>query len=131
MADFEKAGLLCVRDGRVLLCRKMHTTPLLILPGGGIEPGETAEECLHREVAEELGAVRLGALEYLGVYESPAAVAGKTVKVELFSGALLGEPQAASEIKELIWFGPGDDPASLAPSLRDVIFPDLTRRGIL
>jgi hypothetical protein len=51
--------------------------------------------------------------------------------VELFVGTLTGEARAASEIKELVWFGAGDDFGLLAPSLREVIFPDLVRRGIL
>lgn len=131
MADFEKAGLLAVRDGRVLLCRKKHTTALLILPGGVIEPGESWEECLRREVAEELAGVTLGVVERLGRYESPAAVEGKTVAVELFAGELAGEPRAASEIKELVWFGAEDAAGLLAPSLRETIFPDLARRGLL
>lgn len=131
MADFEKAGLLAVRDGRVLLCRKKHTTALLILPGGVKEAGETAEECLRREVREELGDVELGPLTILGDYVSAAAIPGKTVRVELFAGELVGEPRAAAEIKELVWFGAGDDPALLAPSLREVIFPDLARRGLI
>ena len=54
--DYDKVGLLVVRDNRVLLCRKKHTTSLLILPGGCFEPGETAAECLRREVREELAA---------------------------------------------------------------------------
>jgi 8-oxo-dGTP diphosphatase len=131
MADYEKAGLLTVRDGRVLLCRKKHTTALLILPGGVMEAGETAEACLRREVREELGEVRMGELTRLGTYESPAAVEGKTVRVELFGGELDGEPRAAAEIRELVWFGEGDDRAQLAPSLREMIFPDLERRGLL
>ena len=131
MADFEKAGLVAVRDGRVLLCRKKHTTSLLILPGGVMEPGETAEECLRREVAEELDGVALGEVLFVGSYLSAAAVEGKTVRVELFVGTLTGEARAASEIKELVWFGAGDDFGLLAPSLREVIFPDLVRRGIL
>ena len=131
MADFEKAGLITVRDGRVLLCRKKHTTSLLILPGGVMEAGETAEECLRREIGEELAGVTLGAVRFVGSYESPAAVVGKTVRVELFVGALIGEARAASEIKELVWFGAEDDVDLLAPSLREVIFPDLVRRGIL
>lgn len=131
MADFEKAGLITVRDGRVLLCRKKHTTALLILPGGVMEAGESAEECLHREVREELGVNRLLEVSFLGRYESPAAVPGKTVQVDLYWGVLAEEPRAESEIKELVWFGDGDDAAQLAPSLRDLILPDLIRRGTL
>ncbi|HEU0122653.1 MAG TPA: NUDIX domain-containing protein [Bryobacteraceae bacterium] len=131
MADFEKAGLLAVREGRVLLCRKKHTTALLILPGGVKETGETAEDCLRREVREELGEVGLGTLTFVGDYTSGAAVAGKTVRVELFAGELDGEPRAESEIRELVWFGKDDDAGLLAPSLREVIFPDLVRRGLL
>jgi 8-oxo-dGTP pyrophosphatase MutT (NUDIX family) len=131
MVDFEKAGLLTIRDGRVLLCRKKHTTSLLILPGGVKEPGETAEACLRREVREELGEIELGPLIHLGDYHSPAAVPGKTVHVKLYGGNLKGAPYAASEIKELIWFGADDDQSLLAPSLREIIFPDLVERGIL
>ena len=38
---------------------------------------------------------------------------------------------AAADIKELVWFGADDDPALLAPSLGDLIFPELVRRGLL
>ena len=122
MADFEKAGLLTFRNGRVLLCRKKHSTSLLILPGGVMEPGESPEDCLRREIREELGEVQLGPLQYLGSFESPAAIPGKTVKIVLFSASLEGEPRAASEIKELVWFGPEDDQSLLAPSLRGLLF---------
>ena len=52
MADIEKAGLLLLRESRILLCRKKRGSPLLILPGGKFEPGETAIECLVRELRE-------------------------------------------------------------------------------
>jgi 8-oxo-dGTP diphosphatase len=132
MADYHKAGLLYVKDGRVLLCRKKYTTSLLILPGGTLERGETAEECLKRECREELGEVKVSNLRYLGDYESSAAGQdGLTVKIELYAGDLEGTPVAHSEIQDLVWFGPRDDAALLAPSLRNVIFPDLRRRGLI
>jgi 8-oxo-dGTP diphosphatase len=132
MADIHKAGLLHFKDGRVLLCRKKRDTSLLILPGGKVESGETAEECLRRECHEELGDVEVLNLSHLGDYESPAAgQEGKIVKIALFAGDLKGNAAAHSEIQELVWFGPRDDPQQLAPSLRNVIFPDLHRRGIL
>ena len=71
-------------------------------------------------------------LNYLGDYEGPAAgPGGKTVRIELYAGELEGTPAPHSEIQELIWFGPRDDAALLAPSLRNIIFPDLRRRGLL
>ncbi len=132
MADYHKAGLLHLKDGRVLLCRKKRSTSLLILPGGKVEPGESAEECVGRECREELGDVEISDLRHLGSYESPAAGEdAKTVRIELYAGELHGAPVAHSEIHELVWFGPHDDDALLAPSLRNVIFPDLRRRGLI
>lgn len=132
MAAYHKAGLLYLKDGRVLLCRKKHTTSLLILPGGKLEPGETAEECLRRECREELGEVEVSNLHYLGDYESSAAGQdSKTVKIALYAGELEGTPAPHSEIGELVWFGPHDNQALLAPSLRNIIFPDLRRRGFI
>ncbi len=127
--DYDKVGLLANRDGRILLCRKIHTTALLILPGGCFEPGETAAQCLERELREELGEVRIEGVEYVGTYTDRAAGSGdgppKTVRIELYRGELVGDPAPHSEIKELVWFGEGDDRGQLSPSLVNRILPDL------
>jgi 8-oxo-dGTP diphosphatase len=130
--DYDKVGLLAIRDGRILLCRKKHTTSLLILPGGCFEPGETAGECLNRELREELGDVQIDIAEYVGTYTDTAAgSSSKTVRIELFRAELIGDPAPHSEIKELVWFGERDNRAQLAPSLVNKILPDLIARGIL
>jgi 8-oxo-dGTP diphosphatase len=133
MKRIEKAGLLAIRDGRVLLCRKSAGTALLILPGGKYEPGETAEVCLAREIAEELGAVRMDGVRFVGTYEDRAAgaEATTTVRSDLYAAELIGEPAPSSEIRELIWFGEHDDRSQLSPSLRNKILPDLAARGML
>ena len=47
-----------VRDGRVLIARRpdhVHQGGLLEFPGGKVEPGETVQAALVREIAEETG----------------------------------------------------------------------------
>lgn len=128
----DKVGLLTIRDGKVLLCRKTRGHALLILPGGKREPGESSLECLARELREELGDVAAASPELVGVYTHAAAGAkDKIVRIELYRADLIGEAQAQSEIGELVWFGAGDDRATLAPSLAELIVPDLMARGLL
>jgi ADP-ribose pyrophosphatase YjhB (NUDIX family) len=57
----------CVREGKVLLCRRVGTR-LTFLPGGHVEFREPARAALARELREELGCpARVGRL--LGVAE--------------------------------------------------------------
>ena len=131
--DIVKAGLLVIRDNRMLLCRKNRDTDLLIVPGGKLDPGETDEACLHREVAEELGpTLRIQNLVYIGTYRDVAAGAEhRIVEVRLYRGDLSAEPAPHAEIAELIWFAPTDDTTRLSATLRNKILPDLLRQGIL
>ena len=48
------ARALILRDGSVLLCRNLEHG-YFYLPGGHVEPGETAAEACRRELQEELG----------------------------------------------------------------------------
>lgn len=59
-------------DLYVLMIRRAHDpfAGHLALPGGHVDTGEDIEDAAHRELAEETG-LRLGLLEYVGVYAKP------------------------------------------------------------
>ena len=61
VSERKRAAAVIVRDGRVLMVhersRRSGGGEWWTLPGGGLEPGETAEEAMRREVFEETGLV--------------------------------------------------------------------------
>lgn len=60
--------LLAVEDGRILLVRHTYLEGWY-LPGGGVQAGESLEEAIRREAAEEAGAV-LDDVRLFGAYSS-------------------------------------------------------------
>lgn len=81
MREYEIAGIetiargICIRDGRLLLCRAKGAATSY-LPGGHIEFGENGREALRREMREEAGIeVKLGA--FRGVVENSFLQHGK------------------------------------------------------
>ncbi len=80
---------------------------------GFVEPGETLEEAVRREVAEEVG-VELGAVRYFGSQPWPLP---HSLMVGFRAEWAAGDPVADGyEIAEARWFGPGGLP-ELPPPL--------------
>lgn len=137
MADVNKIGLLLLSfDGtKFLACEKdkADVTSDFIMPGGQVEDGESDEECLVREIREEL-AVEVdenSGLKYLGEYIDVAAgLPGKYVSIKLYEGKIVGEPKPSQEIIRLHWIGKEGSPR-LSPIIRNKILPDLIARGML
>jgi 8-oxo-dGTP pyrophosphatase MutT (NUDIX family) len=111
--------------GETLLVRKRGTAAFM-QPGGKPDADETKVGALEREIAEELGCgVERSTCRSLGRFFAPAAnEPGWTVEAELFSARLLGEIRLDSEIEEVIWIDPDDEPAiEFAPLTRCYALP--------
>ena len=61
------------RDGEILLLKRAlgALSGSWYLPGGGLDPGETLEQCAARELREEAGFVPDGPLELIGLIQIP------------------------------------------------------------
>ena len=49
------AAILRNREGKILVCERIHIPNAWQFPQGGVDKGETAEEAVTRELGEEIG----------------------------------------------------------------------------
>ena len=90
----EVSAALIFRNGKILITQrhaKSHLGGFWEFPGGKCEPGETFEQCLAREIHEELGVeITVGEL----FEDITHAYPEKTVRLKFFVCKLIsGEPQ--------------------------------------
>ena len=119
---FVVAAVAFVRDNHVLAVRKSGTQRFM-LPGGKLEPGESAYDAAVREVSEEIG-VDIHDLELLGEFTADAAnEPGHRVESTVYLAALDAEPVPTGEIAEVRWVDLSGEYDDLAPLLVDPVMP--------
>ena len=97
------------REGRLLLTQRpedVHLAGKWEFPGGKVEPEETLEAALRREVSEEIGmtAVDVGPVYSVSTHRYPERI----VHLHFFEcGISGGEPEARSAVA-LGWFTPAE-----------------------
>jgi mutator protein MutT len=115
------------RHGRWLVARRLkgtHLEGLWEFPGGKIEPGESLEACLVRELAEELGvAGRVLGPRWSTTHDYPA----KRVELHFFDCEIDGEPQPLLG-QELRWVDASELAALPLPEADAGLVDLLTRR---
>jgi 8-oxo-dGTP diphosphatase len=103
------AGVVCVRDGQVLLIRRA-TPPLQgqwSLPGGKIGWGETARDAALRELREEAGveAEIVGLIDVVdAIFPMSGGLGSHYVLVDYAARWLSGEPKAGDDASEAAFF---------------------------
>lgn len=99
------AGIL-EKDGRIMLCQRKpngHNALKWEFAGGKLEPGETGERALERELREELGIeTRTGVLfDAIEVCED-----GRSLRVQFYFTELIsGQPQPL-DCNAVVWVDP-------------------------
>lgn len=103
-------GLITNPHGEVLLVRHSYL-PDWLLPGGGVEWGESAERALHREITEECG-LQISHLVLRDV--SFRVFKGASNHVLIYSAQGEGQPRAdGREIVAAGWFPPNALPEGM------------------
>jgi len=104
MDHFEvSAGILCDARGRVLIAQRLDGGPLHGLwefPGGKIAAGETVEQALFRELAEELGIEVLQCSSFMNLRHE---YDDRTVSIEFFIVSDWNCEPVGREGQELRW----------------------------
>lgn len=104
-ASVEVAAGLIFRTGKLLITQRHpqdHLGGLWEFPGGKREAGETFEQCLRRELREELGVdVAVGELVETITHSYPE----KTVHLRFFRCGLLNHEPQAIGCQAVVWIG--------------------------
>jgi ADP-ribose pyrophosphatase YjhB (NUDIX family) len=110
-------GLVTDEAGKVLLIRHTYM-PGWYMPGGGIERGETAEQALERELAEEAGIVLTGRPALVSFHSNHVRFPGDHVLIYRVTQWTTCEPTQRGEIEEIGWFAMAALPPDITPSTR-------------
>lgn len=120
------AAVITDRQQRMLLVRKKNTR-YFMQPGGKIEPQESAQAAVIRELQEELGvSLKASLLIPMGEFTDNAAnEPGYIVQATLFRhDQPMSEVAAAAEIEEVRWVSREEASSILlAPLTKNIIIP--------
>ncbi len=125
------AGII-IEDNRLLMLIGKGYKELWT-PGGKVNEGETDEECLKRELQEELG-VELLEFKFFKEYHNESFYNPSSPIIERnYIIKIKGEIKPDSEIESIVWFTKDDYQNKKYPMIthtQEELIPDLIKEGI-
>ena len=125
------AGII-IQDGKILMLKGKGYKELWT-PGGKIVEGESDEECLRRELKEEIG-VNLVNLKFFGKYFSDNFYNRDVIlDNRVYIVNIEGKIKPNNEIEDFIWFSKEDFKIKKYPMItitEEQIIPDLIKAKI-
>lgn len=113
----ESVACILILEGKILLIQR-RDIPVWVLPGGGIEPGETPEKAAVREMEEETG-LQVEIVRKIAEYTPINRLSRFTHFYEVRK--VSGTPAIGPETLSIDYFSPSAFPRLLAPPYEDWI----------
>lgn len=133
--DIVKHAAVILKDGKYLVTREKGDDFWKNV-GGEIDGEETVEECLKREIREELSVEMVGTPEYY--FSTPVTDTESEPKrklvINLYKVEIKGEPKPSSEIEEIHWLSRDDFDSGdiyITSQIREYIVPKLIEDGLM
>ena len=131
MKEIDKIAFIEIQKGKILSTKSKGKTKYYI-PGGKRESGESDEQTLIREIAEELSVTIIpNTAEYIGTFsaQSDGEKEGINVIMTCYKAKYSGNLKANSEIEEIKWLNYKD--LAIISEVDKKIFSFLSEKGEL
>jgi ADP-ribose pyrophosphatase YjhB (NUDIX family) len=127
----DKVGAIIIQNDGILLVSD-EETPFFWMPGGKIESPESHEECLRRELHEELG-VAVTDFRFLFSQEFFHEKAQERQPVHYYLTSIVGTPVPRGEITRMHWYTRSDyaDGFPITRVSREYVVPYLIEHALL